>query len=72
MPEYQSFSDEIGTVFYKMAIKNGRAEFFTDIPRFWHGRKLPRSMLPQTPFKTEVVVESLWRSLGVALPLNLK
>jgi hypothetical protein len=28
-------------------------------PRFWHMPALPRFMLPQTPFKTDVVFEGL-------------
>ncbi|MBU2359430.1 MAG: hypothetical protein KKB02_10945, partial [Alphaproteobacteria bacterium] len=36
----------------------------TENARFWQGRKLPRLTMPQTPFKTEAVVEGLWRSFG--------
>ena len=43
---------------------NREAEFFTDIPRFWHGLKTPNFPLPKTPFKTEWVVEGLWHFDG--------
>lgn len=29
-------------------------------PRFWNARKTPSLILPQTPFKTQAVVEGFW------------
>jgi hypothetical protein len=34
-----------------------RPSGYSKNPRFWHARKTPRLMLPQTLFKTLVVVE---------------